>query len=244
MKKLFLLLVAAVASLISCKKELAPHSISVSGQLLEEVTLEPLPNASIGVSVTHSYKDGWGNSYIDTLDNKWITTDAKGNFSVTMKYRDESNELGFTISPEDPVYMNMKNGARNISYFKTASNFTLYSRTWEKILVRVKNVNPVDDNDNISVSVQQGNTWFVNSVVTKIVNHGAENIHLVSPGVDFRLYPAWKGKNVDSEIYGNIQSSTVYRVFWTVIKNGERKEYMSPEFVTQKGKLNEFNLEY
>lgn len=242
MKKMFFIASFTIL-LAACKKEITSHTISVTGQLLEEVTLQPLPNAPILVAVTHSYKDSWGNSYIDTLDSKWIASDSKGDFAATAKYRDESNVLSLTIFPGDPVYVPWSYGAK-IGTLKTNSHIIFNSRTWEPLRVKVKNLNPFDDNDQIAVSFLERNTSFMNSIVYKIVNHGIENIHLVSPGVDFRLYPAWKGKNVDAEIYGHLQSSTNYIVFWTVIKNGLRKEYKSEELVTQKGKLNEFTIEY
>ena len=247
MKYCFSILVAAMLLFIaSCTKSDLPNKSAINVTIISELTHEAIPNANVHVTVLSQKGVNGGYIYNEVLDSFTITSDANGKIPCPVKYNDDP-DISVKFEKTDDSYstgfLSQKTDF-TISELKQSSRLTFYVRRYTPLVINVKSIAPVDDNDAVSVDVSQGGTDYITGFVESIQNFGVINQPFSFPATDNGTNPYWIGKNINSTIYGKLQEGTTYQISWDVRKNGVNTDYKSITFTTSVNSVNSYNIAY
>ena len=242
-----LYLLCIVGLLTACIDDL-DESHRVYGKLISEITGEGIENAQIVLQVKEFHGTGVF-SYSNTLYEVTVDTDHLGNFTANIDYDNDFNIVGFYVVnnfSEEDVSTGIIGLRSNffIHELKELDQVVFKARKLEDLEIRVKSIQPFNDEDKISISISEFNTTQTGGIVYDIINFQDPN----EPG-EFdggqgfgQLY--WIGDNVDSVIYGHLKEGTNYRINWAVTRNGVVQEFESDIFSTLSSELNFYEIRY
>lgn len=237
--KIIILLSVLFLSLVSCTSEESNY-ITVNGRVEREISGEGVSNQIVYLTMNQYHGTGYW-SYKTEIDSKQVTTDANGNFSVSMK--NDYNSLVAVFKPQDENYT-----AFQLFSFEPNKNVILKINKFIKFKIYVNNTNPFDVNDFVSISFASG---LPQNFRTKIEN--LENSNTIHPaeifpgggGVGAYEDASWKGTNVNSIVYYNVpENADNHKIVWHKRKNGTETSGVSPEIPFQPNQINEYHFDY
>ena len=205
MRKIFFKLTYffVVITLVSCSNDEFNYSI-VSGKVIDKNIENGIPNLELKI-ISKVYRGSYYR-YSEDIDEKYIKTDENGNFSVSIKTEIDGR-----------IEINAYNGSEYSEHYKTyylseVLNVIIELQKFQEFKIIIKNVNPFDNHDYISVSPENG--------VIKRINFGSVNEKIeISPG-NYQYVNTWKGTNVHSEIiYKVVPNQEIFIVIYKR-KNG------------------------
>lgn len=237
--KTIILFSVVFLSLIGCTTEESNY-ITVNGRVEREISGEGVSNQIVHLTMDQYHGTGYW-SYKTEIDSKQVTTDANGNFSVSMKNGD--NTLVTAYKPQDDNYT-----AFQLFSFEPNKKVVLKINKFIKFKIYVNNTNPFDVNDFVSISFASG---LPQNFRTKIENFGNTNtIHPAENfpgggGVGAYEDASWKGTNVNSIVYYNVpENADNHKIVWYKRKNGIETSGVSPEIPFQPNQINEYHFDY
>jgi hypothetical protein len=237
--KTIILFSVVFLSLVSCTGEESNY-ITVNGRVEREISGEGVSNQIVHLTMDQYHGTGYW-SYKTEIDSKQVTTDANGNFSVSMKNGD--NTLVTAYKPQDDSYT-----AFQLFSFETNKKVILKINKFIKFKIYVNNTDPFDDNDFISISFASG---LSQNFRTKIENFG--NTNTIDPaenfpgggGVGAYEDASWKGTNVNAIVYYNVpENADKHKIVWYKRKNGTETSGVSLEIPFQPNQINEYHFDY
>lgn len=220
------------------------NSIEVKGRLVSEITGEGIANGNIFAYV-NEYKGSGIFAHAVEIDSKDIRTDANGYFSTTLNYKDKNNVILFEqINDETATGLLQEKRNFYISELKDTSPLVLLARKYETLEIKVRSIDPFDENDALGVYIYQTNTNYYNSIIYKIENFGDQNEQYEYPASENGLNPYWIGNDVNTTVLGNIQEGSSFNIKWSVRKDGIVNEYESGFIDTVSGETNFYEINY
>lgn len=236
MKKIFALFAITLA-FWSCSDDNDPIAMKVNGKLVNQVTATPIPNATIFYRVFQVVGTGTF-SYDEEISTGSVVTDSDGKFTANIKYVNKANVIIQFDKVDDAfstAILDQKKGF-SLKELKQNPNVTFTAREWETLRVKIKNTNPFDSHDAVSIYISINNTNYINTPIYNIINYGVANQN--------EFEPYWVGTNIDSEVFFRIQNGTSYYVFWYPVKNGVSTTNYSAETTTLSGQENFYQVNF
>lgn len=238
MKKVILIL-GLVFFLLSCTND--DNYITIYGKVEREVNGEGIANQTVSLTIGQAHGSGPYGSYTTIIENRLVTTDSNGNFSISVKSVDRMFVEVFKSQDDNYSTFELKS-------FNPRDNIILKVNKFLKFKIFVKNANPFDSNDGINIDFFSGNKQ---SFRTKIENFGIENnkypAENLPGGGSFAAYEeaSWKGVNVNSIVYYNVpENADTHKIYWIKGKNSIVTTGFTLEIPFQENQINEFHLDY
>ncbi|MDO5524183.1 MAG: hypothetical protein Q4G48_09100 [Bacteroidia bacterium] len=211
-------------------------------------TGQPVPNQTVYCN-TYYLRETWlfGHGFSQVpIDGVEVKTDENGKFTAVMTYKNGTDQVNCGFSENDDYYgagyefndtvISEINAKRDI--------YTLKVKQYQKINLRIKNANPMDDNDKFSVGIMVKNTYRAGGELYKIVNYGKANEKFTPPASDNGLNPFWIGKDIDAELSYKVTGSPVLFVFHS-IKGTDTLDYQfTEEIPIERGVINNYSINY
>lgn len=228
MKKITTLLIALILtfSFIGCNED-DLETIEVKGRLVSEVTGDPIPNVPvIGLSQSSRGTGLFSSNY--DIDRQFTETDTQGFFNLSVGYEDYNSNWIWVFKGESNVCTEFLNTERIYPIPELDGNeLTVEVRKLYPMEIKVKNVNPFDEEDSIYIHLIE---LMPNNPYNRLFtaeNFGVENQprNPDQVGVIDNLY--WVGENVDSVLNGLVQEDAEIMIYYSVMKNGELISYSS-----------------
>ncbi|WP_298900388.1 hypothetical protein [uncultured Psychroserpens sp.] len=200
-------------------------------RVISEFTGEPVSGAEVLILVQDVGGSGLFSSTYD-ISRKIVRTDDNGSIDTILKYENTNNF--FTIYVIDEEICTDIIAHVNSFFFEEIQSeipLELKVRKYFPMEVTVKNINPFDENDRISVSFYHVGSNYHSAPLYHIEHRGDVSEPYTTPGVGIDgLQPLWISDNVDSTIFKRVQEGTEARISWTVTRNGEVSTFES-EFI-------------
>ena len=231
MKKLIIVFIS-VLTLISCSKD-DQNYVNVSGKVIDENTNAGIPNIQVNIKSKKINSPGNEWSYWSELDNKTITTDQNGNFSIPMKIEDSNNLI------EINKYDNNNYSENTKSYTQSeVGNVIIKVKKYEVLKIIVKNTNPFNSNDRISVD------GISDYYLLKRENFGVQNEKFEFQTGIFSDVNIWLGTNVNSAISYRVTADSQIVISKSVRKNNTETLTYSPPINIIPNQINEYHINY
>jgi hypothetical protein len=232
-----LLLLGIVLSHLACEKEDALQTVVIEGRLIDQFTNEGIANASI--NGTSFQKEGSGLfSYNRDIDQNIVLTDEEGKFSLPLNFDSQEN-LFVLARIRDTISTYFRKSYRYESALDT-NGITIIVKKYTPLQVRIKNINPFDEDDRFSFDVDSpaetlGAAYFTRTIDGIPFWEATENNGK-------HLY--WVGDTVEATIIGYVLANTSMRIRWSVRRNGVWTTYQSDLMNPLEEGLNEFEIFY
>lgn len=218
------------------------ETITVKGIVTNDVTEEPISNLTFYCYVSYRTGSGW---FVEThkVSETKITTDENGLFTATIPYKIDVDNIFFFGKYDDEYTSIYPHNRFSYTDLKKESNhLILHARRYEKYKIVIKNTQPFDENDSISVYLGDRYKFAGYDLVDSIINYGSKPIYFSNSSLV--TVTNWVGKNIHSEIHGQFQDGSVYLLYWIVKKNNRLSEVRTPEIIVRNDTLNYFELNY
>jgi hypothetical protein len=207
MKNLIMALMALTLPIFwtSCDDGMLDYT-KISGVVRDAGKGTPIPDAKVILYIKEGIAFNSGPGFpIDT-----IISDANGYYEYIFNH-----ELGYiySVQAEKTGYWEVEPTSDFINGRETEVNLHIYPLAWLKI--HVKNVNPFDENDNISIAEFCENT-----------------------------YPQFRGRDVDNIIICEVHGNTEFNLLWWIYRNNSAGVRYEENIYCEGHKTTEYELFY
>ena len=208
MKKLInsILLVVSLLSIIGCSNKDVEY-YTISGRILNDTSNEGMGNAMLNIKtykIVSSYNAiGGSASSGSAIEEKNITTDQNGNFSVLMLKNSEIRGVTIRVLDDGNYVGKIKDFVVN-----DFENILITVTKYEVLKIIVKNLNPFDSNDKIRFSAPSDYLILRENfgVQNEVINQQPVNI--------------WVGTNINSELTYKVSPNFTKQLEIYKTKNG------------------------
>lgn len=240
--------------IVSCKDNVEEEDLylnyAVAGIIIDEYNNEPVSSMNINYilcveplenSIRECTYESFG--FVESIDN--------GTFEFFLKYKTLKDKLTYNVSTGvnniyyAPIYESKKY-ISTVRELKSIDKLIHKVSKLTKLEVRVKNLNPVDDNDRIEIKkfvfedpeiLPKMNYFGVN-------NKGIENDKIDYGNNQIGNLLIWRGQNVDSTIDGMIISNRNVYVEYEITKGGITTNLKTKTKLIKRDNYNFFTIEY
>lgn len=228
--------------------DLFEKTITLNGIVIDADTGQPVPNQTVYCNTYYlmeTWLFGHGFSQIP-IDGVEVKTDKDGKFTAVMTYKKGTDRINCSFLENDNYYgAGYEFNDTTISGINTKRDtYTLKVKQYQKINLRIKNVNPFDDNDRFSVDIMVKNTYRTGGELYKIVNYGKANEKFTPPESDNGLNAFWIGKNIDSELFFKVTGSPVRFVYHSIKGTDTLNYQFTEETPIKRGIINSYSINY
>ena len=229
------LLIVIITCLLSCTNDNNDDYIIVKGRVERSINGVGIPYQNVYLSILKLNESEVVSA--SSLINSYIAkTDANGNFSISIK--NVKNVYCVVEKPRDEYYNSYELTTLNLN-----NDIILKVNKFIKFKVTVKNINPINENDYVSINFNSGNQQ---NFIYKIENFGSENF--VSPNeeeTEQNIPAIWNGINVNSIVYFNVdENAPNFKINSVVRKSGVETSNLTPNLEHFEDKFNEYTFEY
>lgn len=229
--------------MVSCNED-DLESISFNGRLTSEVTDEPIGNITIVGRTTGVRGSGLFSSTYE-IDRQEVQTNANGEFSMFVDYESYDFTAVNIFKGAGGDCTELLEMKRNFFVAEVENKtFDLKARRLYPIEIRVKNVEPFDEEDSIYISIVELDPNNPYDRAFDIENFGVQNQPRDpnQTGVGENLY--WVGENVNSVLRSKVQEDAVMILHYSVYKNGNLEPYQTEPIPTVNNGVTRFELNY
>ena len=232
-------LISLLCIICSCSDDDLSYQ-DVELQLISQVTNEPLEGIEMKVISRSNRGSGIFSTNYD-VDETFGVTNSDGYARLVVKHK---NDSFFTIYVQSSTSIIEPRNSFSAEDVNAQEPLSLIVRKFHPLEVRVKNVNPFDSNDQISVSFYHQGSNFSHAPLYDIENRGDANEPYDDPSMENGLRPLWRSNNVDATIYKRVQEGTEARISWTVIRNDEVTHFQSEFIPTNVDGITYYEINY
>lgn len=243
MVRIILILVALTTVLGSCSKD-DLRTISVNGRVISEVTGDPIANVPvIGLAQGVQGSGIFGFTY--DIDRQTVQTNAEGFFVMSLGYEDyDRNFIRIFKDASDccTEFLNI-GGVHTLAELENR-NLEVTVRKLYPITIKVKNVDPFDDNDSIYIHIIEVDPNNPYNRVFEVENFGVQNQPRDpnQTGIGDNLY--WVGQNVDAILRSFVQEEAEMTLHYSVEKDGDLTSYETVPIPTVENGVTYYEILY
>lgn len=212
-------------------------------KILSQFNNEPIPNVDVLVLVQNVRGSGMFSSTYE-ISRKIIKTGKNGEINTAMRYENLNDFFTIYIIEEEICTDVLRH--TNSFFFEEVLNgnpLKLYARKYFPMQIKVKNINPYNENDKISISFYHVGSNYYSAPIYDIINNG--NINEFYEGAGISGYrPLWIGENVDSTIFKRVQEGTKVKISWEVMRNNAVTKFESEFIPTVQDGTTHYEINY